>query len=841
MTSFMSGQGLHLSTEELLNRIRKDGAILYGTGFVAKQFFKALSEKGLADSVRFCVVSGETEDPFFGRPVYSLKQVVSTLKDSETPGPLLCIAVHESARPELERALSVAGVERYTWIYPNYLELVWGPAVQNTVQIPPEDILKVQEEDQYWVTVRYGAMKEGLAGIEDGPAAQLYLKAAKLISKEETAGRRLAAARDLAAAMKRKGFDKRYPILMDTRYRVIDGLHRLAAASLTGIAMVPCRIVAASERFACYLTENNRLTKAAQKRAGLSGEEMRLLKETRTTLMTGKGSAEKPEITVILPVYNVENYIDRCLESVTGQSMGKIEILLINDGSMDGSLAKCLEWGRKDPRITVFDRPNGGVASARNFGIEMARGEYLAFVDPDDWLDETYLEKLWCAAKKADADYAECDLWRYDNRSGKKIYRSCYGRMGVAYTLREHMKYGPTATYKAISRKSLWERSGVRMPSCSFESPAVYSLLLALSNRVVNVREPLYYYRRFRENSLIENGYALKDGSSNNTLGVEAMTFLTEEYRRTGLYDEYADVLEGVVKYRLSDILAMQFHRKKEADYRELVYNYRFFLSEAFPDGHNEPYLTWGGYNLNRILTHMNWLHDPYTRFNFSSTISLNGQAAEQYTVAHKNSYRRIMLEREMKQFFWTVLRETQPQYLFLDLLEERFDILQVENCYLTLSDAFEGGQYENLSSVDGALRAAELSGRGRRIPRESRECTELWQESIRKMIAGILRIRPQICFVILENYLCETVGDLEHREAFPEQDRIREINGILRGYYQYLKKLLPEAIVVSPAKDALYFTDRNYEYGAIPSHLNEIENQRIAERMEEVLCQLNR
>jgi len=823
-----------MSTRELLQTIRDRGAVLFGAGFVAKTFFRVLSEEGLGERVRACVVSGAPEGPFFGRSVYSLEAYAAARRagDPATEG-LLCLAVHETVRPAVEQALAAAGLDEYVWIYPNCRELLWGPAIQEDVRIPLRDLLKAQEEDQYWITVRYGAMKEWLAGEENGPATQTYRKAAGLFSGQDTALRRLAAARELAAAMEKDGFDGRCPIWIDTRYRVIDGLHRLAAAALAGVETVPCRIFAAGERFSRYLTEDNRLTAAAQQRAGLTREERRYLQETRSALTKGLGGAEKPEISVILPVYNVEEYMDQCLRSVTGQSMGRIEILLINDGSTDGSLAKCLEWERRDPRITVLDRANGGVASARNLGIEMARGEYLAFVDPDDWLEETYLEKLLRAAREADADYAECDLWRYDNRSGKKIYRSCYGRMGRAYTLREHMKYGPTATYKAISRRSLWVDNGVRMPSCSFESPAVYSLLLALSNRVVNVREALYYYRRFRENSLIENGYAHKDGKSNNTLGVEAMAFLEREYRRTGLYQRYADTLEGIVKYRLSDILATQFHRKREEDFRELVRNYRRFLSETFPRGHNEPYVTWGGYNLNRILTHMTWLHDPSARFNFSSVISLSGRGTAPGAAAHKNRYRQMMLQRELDRQLWDVLRECRPEYLFLDLLEERFDILELGERFLTISDAFEGGRF-------GEQTPAELLAAGRVIPRDSRECTQLWQESFRRMAEEVRRLRPGIRFVVVESYLCETVGDPEHREPFPERDRIGRINEILRGYYRYVKELLPEAAVVSPAEDDLYFTDSLYEYGAIPSHLNEIENQRIAERIEEVLCQTN-
>ena len=211
-------------------------------------------------------------------------------------------------------------------------------------------------------------------------------------------------------------------------------------------------------------------------------------------------------ITVIIPVYNVEDYIDQCLETVVSQTYQELEILLINDGSADGSLARCRAWAERDDRIRVIDQPNRGVAASRNRGIEEAEGTYISFVDPDDWLDLTYFEKLHRCIVDNDADYAECDLWRYDNRTGKKIFRACYGRMGVPYTLREHMKYGPTATYKALSKRSLWIDNDVRMPSCSFESPAVYALILALSRRIANGREPLYYYRRFREKSLIETG-----------------------------------------------------------------------------------------------------------------------------------------------------------------------------------------------------------------------------------------------------------------------------------------------------------------------------------------------
>ena len=852
-----------METKTLLQTIQARGVVLFGTGFVAEKIVHTLAEQGLVDCICGFVVSKAVTTSFKGKPVWSLAQysemVTAQQNEKLSPElPLLCIAVHESLRAMVEQSLSEAGLE-FVWMYPNYLELAWGACTPCVTDIPVRTILRRQEPDQAWISVRYAALQECLSGKCNGPASALYVKAASLFSKPETARQRLAYATEVARDMIARGYDRNRPILIDNRYRIIDGLHRLAGAVLAGCRTVPCLVVKASERFHEYFPEENRLTEAARAKAGLTSEEKEILKRARWELLRGTGYADgsvtdidaitgkeqkenvfsvsagsRPEITVILPVYNVAEYMDQCLETVTGQTLRQIEILLIDDGSTDASLAKCWGWAEKNPRITVFHRENDGVASARNFGVLMARGRYIAFVDPDDWLEKDYLKKLWKAAEEADADFAECDLWRYDNRSGKKIYRSCYGRMGQAYTLPEHMKYGPTATYKAISRKSLWEKYKLAMPKCSFESPAVYSLILALSNRVVNVREALYYYRRFRENSLVENGYARKDGKPNNRLAVRAMDFLTEEFRRTGRYEEFAGVLEGVVKYRLNDILAMQFHRKSPGDFRELVQNYRCFLSERFPEGRNEPYVTWGGYNLNRILTHVDWLHDPYARFNFTSMVSLLNPENAAYGQSHKNRYRQIMLERERLRSYWEILRELKPKFIFIDLIEERFDILQLGGSFVTMSDAFAGAIF-SFADKEG-LTAEDFAKFGQVISRESVRCMELWQRGCREMVAETHRICPDVRFVIIENYLCETVGNLQGRKPFDNLESIRRMNAVLRQYYQYMKQLLPEAPVISPAKDELYFTDEKYEYGAIPSHLNEIENQRIAEKIEEAL-----
>ena len=520
-------------------------------------------------------------------------------------------------------------------------------------------------------------------------------------------------------------------------------------------------------------------------------------------------------VTLILPVYNVADYIDQCMKTVTAQTYPKLEILLINDGSTDGSLKIMREWEEKDERVRVIDKKNEGVAATRNLGVREAKGTVIGFVDPDDWLDLSYVEKLLAKMQEEDAEYVECDLWRVDGRTGKMIYRSCGSRMGVPFTPDEHMKYGPTATYKALSRKALWNRYDLHMPSCSFESPAVYSLVLALSRKNAYVPEALYYYRRFRPASLVETGY-----SADPLLGVEAMEFLTNEFKRCGIYEEYKDILPGVVTYRLNDILAMQYHRKTAEDFRNLVKNYESLRRRLFPQSHQERYLLFGGYNLNRILIHMDLLQDPVKRFNFSSLISLYKEREDVCGIHHKNRYREIMLEKEEKQSYFEILKDSQPEYLFMDLLEERFDILESAS-YRTLSDAREG--------------AAEQI-EGRRILRNSNECTELWKRIFDRFYSRSKEIKPKLKIIVLENYLSEKVGDLQGQNAFAEIDQIQVTNGILKEYYTYIKENYPAIRVVATADLPLYYTDMHFEYGAVPSHLNEIVNQQIAKRVEAVL-----
>lgn len=128
-----------------------------------------------------------------------------------------------------------------------------------------------------------------------------------------------------------------------------------------------------------------------------------------------------PKVSIIIPVYNTEKYLSRCLNSLVKQTLHDIEIICINDGSEDNSLSILENYASSDERIVLIDQKNQGQSVARNRGIEIARGKYIGFVDSDDWVDYNYFEKLYCAAENNNCDIAVAGIIRL-SKFNKKIY-----------------------------------------------------------------------------------------------------------------------------------------------------------------------------------------------------------------------------------------------------------------------------------------------------------------------------------------------------------------------------------------------------------------------------------
>jgi glycosyltransferase involved in cell wall biosynthesis len=201
-----------------------------------------------------------------------------------------------------------------------------------------------------------------------------------------------------------------------------------------------------------------------------------------------------PKISVIVPIYNMEKLMRKCLDSILAQTFEDYECLLIDDGSKDGSPAICDEYAAKDPRFTVYHKPNGGLSDARNYGIERAQGEYTIFFDPDDWVDEDCLKDMYAKAVETDADMVMCDLYYNDP------YRQSYCKQeptnldhnDVLKDLIVGKVYGFTVT-KLLSRR-LYQQYDLQYPIGMYGCEDQYTMCKLLKNDIKIAYLPKAYY-----------------------------------------------------------------------------------------------------------------------------------------------------------------------------------------------------------------------------------------------------------------------------------------------------------------------------------------------------------
>jgi glycosyltransferase involved in cell wall biosynthesis len=202
-------------------------------------------------------------------------------------------------------------------------------------------------------------------------------------------------------------------------------------------------------------------------------------------------------VSIIIPVYNTAKYLKRCLDSVILQTLSGIEILIINDGSTDESPLIIGEYKKKDRRIRIISKPNGGLSSARNRGIEAARGEYILHVDSDDWIEPDMCEALYNEAKKNNADIVTSDVF-FENHNGVKIKHEPYS------CICEHsavlkcfiFRKGLNSVWNKLILRQLYINNNIRHYediSMGEDSSALLRLFL-FSNRLVCINRAFYHY-----------------------------------------------------------------------------------------------------------------------------------------------------------------------------------------------------------------------------------------------------------------------------------------------------------------------------------------------------------
>lgn len=220
----------------------------------------------------------------------------------------------------------------------------------------------------------------------------------------------------------------------------------------------------------------------------------------------------KEKISVIIPIYNVEDYLEQCVESILNQTYTNLEIILVNDGSTDSSGEICDRYKNIDKRIKVIHKVNGGLSDARNCGLENSTGEYIAFFDSDDWADEKFYDTLYTNIKKYNGDIAVCNYKKYYSKKDIELHNSneviCYSNIEALNQL-----YDKYSVQMIIACNKLYKRKvigGIRFPVGKIhEDEYLIPMIIYNAYKIIYINNELFYYRQ-RDNSIMNKKFNIK-------------------------------------------------------------------------------------------------------------------------------------------------------------------------------------------------------------------------------------------------------------------------------------------------------------------------------------------
>ena len=248
-----------------------------------------------------------------------------------------------------------------------------------------------------------------------------------------------------------------------------------------------------------------------------------------------KGMSQMSKVSVIVPIYNVEKYLDKCVKSLLGQTLEDIEIILVDDGSTDnsGNIAKLFKEQNPN-KVKYYRKENGGLSDARNFGMQYAQGDYIAFLDSDDYIDKNAYQEMYEKAIEENSDYVECDfIWEYPNKKRVDKREYYFGKQEMLTNVRV-VAWNKLIKRDIIVNNKLEFPKGLRYEDVEF----TYKLIPYL-NRTSYVEKPFVHYIQ-RENSIAN------DQNKRNIEIFHVLDNVISYYKDHRLYDEYQDELEYI-------------------------------------------------------------------------------------------------------------------------------------------------------------------------------------------------------------------------------------------------------------------------------------------------------
>ena len=310
---------------------------------------------------------------------------------------------------------------------------------------------------------------------------------------------------------------------------------------------------------------------------------------------------EEIKLSIVVAVYNAENLLPRCLDALVNQTLDNIEILCVDDGSTDSAGMIVDEYAKNYPNlIKAFHKENGGEFTTRNYGLERARGEYVTFVDNDDWVEQTWAEKLYNAAKENNADLAVCGFERIDFDTNKVVGKdmTSYG-----YTCK---KIEPKDNFMVFINPAPWNKIYKRekvkdlkfLPFRGFNDTMFLASSFINIEKIAFVPDVLYHYY-LRSVSQIHN-INIKDVNNLKKYLLE----VKEYYIKSEKYDEMKYILDLMAFVHLGISVMYRASYDKDIKIRELLQETIKYLDENFSTWRKSPFLKFN-YCVKRGIKHI--------------------------------------------------------------------------------------------------------------------------------------------------------------------------------------------------------------------------------------------
>lgn len=281
-----------------------------------------------------------------------------------------------------------------------------------------------------------------------------------------------------------------------------------------------------------------------------------------------------PKVSVIVPIYNVEKYLEKCINSLLSQTLEDIQIILVNDGSKDnsGNIAKEYEKNNKN-RIIYVEKENGGLSDARNYGLKYATSDFIAFLDSDDYIEKNAYEEMYNKAIEENADYVECDfIWEFPNKI----------RVDKQYPYKnkkEMLSFVRVVAWNKLIKRQLITDNNLEFPKgLRYEDIEFTYKLIPFVNKFAYVDKPFIHYVQ-REGSI---------ANVQNERTAEIFTVLDnviEFYKKNNIYEKYRDELEyNYARYLLCSSLKRMCKIKDKTIREKLLTESWERLNSNFPN-----------------------------------------------------------------------------------------------------------------------------------------------------------------------------------------------------------------------------------------------------------------